>query len=663
VTKKKERRNVPARSAASRSRQRIPWALAAVFILAFLARFTYILDHRKSPFFYFPIIDSKMYDLMAVRYANGEGLWDGAFFWPPLYPWLLGVFYALCGHTLFGVRLAQALLGASSCLLLYGLGRRVFSRAAGVAAAVVMALYGTLIYFDAEILVPSLFIFLVLAGLLILIKAAAAPTTGKSSALWLGAGVLLGLAALAIPNVLIFVALAALWAWIRADFPRGRRRMLAPALLLLGTGLAISPVTLRNYLASGDFVLISANGGINFYLGNNAEAEETVATRPGFAWVHLISEPQRAGVSTPSAASRYFFDKGLSFLRQNPRAALSLYGSKLARFWNSFEIGRDQNVYGSRDESPLLSMLLWRAGSFSFPFGVVAPLACAGMIVCFSLNRIRMFLYIFLIAYMVSVLLFFVTARYRLPVVPILILFAVQYVLWVVERVKSGQSRRLRPVLWSLAGLLFLFPAMNRGFSATDRIYRSEEDRYLGLYHLTQHRTREAEAAYRRALDDDPDYADVHLELGQLLMEQGRSDEALVHLRRAGEICPFAAQTHYVLGTAYATLGSDSLAEAAYRRAIAIEDHGEAYRDLGILLLDQRRSKEAETLLLEARRLIPDDVNVWYRLSECYYIQGDYEKTEAALRGALRLTPEDHNIQKNLDDLERLRRQLKSDRK
>jgi tetratricopeptide (TPR) repeat protein len=236
-------------------------------------------------------------------------------------------------------------------------------------------------------------------------------------------------------------------------------------------------------------------------------------------------------------------------------------------------------------------------------------------------------------------------------------------VLWVVERVKSGQSRLLRPVLWSLAGLLFLFPAMNRGFSATDRIYRSEEDRYLGLYHLTQHRTREAEAAYRRALDDDPDYADVHLELGQLLMEQGRSDEALVHLRRAGEICPFAAQTHYVLGTAYATLGSDSLAEAAYRRAIAIEDHGEAYRDLGILLLDQRRSKEAETLLLEARRLIPDDVNVWYRLSECYYIQGDYEKTEAALRGALRLTPEDHNIQKNLDDLERLRTQLKSDRK
>jgi len=660
VTKTKKGRNAPpVRSAASGSRRRVSWALVAIFILAFLVRLTYILEHRKSPFFYFPIIDSKMYDLMALRYANGEGLWDGAFFWPPLYPWLLGVFYSLCGHALFGVRIVQALLGAFSCLLLYGIGRRVSSHAAGLASACVMALYGTLIYFDAEILVPSLFIFLVLAGLLTLINAAKAKSP-SGSALWLGAGVLFGLAALAIPNILIFLALAALWTLGMPESARRWKRMLSPALLLLGAGLVISTVTLRNYLAAHDFVLISSNGGLNFYLGNNARAEETVATRPGFAWVHLVSEPHRAGISTASASSRYFFDKGLAFLRQNPRAALSLYRGKLARFWNSFEMSRDQNVYGSRDESLLLSVLLWRVGSFSFPFGIVAPLACAGMIVCLSRDRIRLLLYIFLFAYMVSVLLFFVTARYRLPVVPILILFAVQYVLWVVERVRS---RRWRPVLKSLVALLILFPATNRGFSATDRIYSSEEDRYLGLYYLTQHKPGEAEAAYRRALEDDPGYADVHVELGQLLLEQGRHDEALAHLRRANEICPFAAQTHYVLGTAYASLEKASEAEACFRSAIEIEGHGEASRDLGILLLKQGRPKEAEPFLLEARRLIPDDVNVWYRLSECYYVQGDYAKTEGALRGALRLAPDDRQIRKNLDDLQTLRARLKADGK
>jgi tetratricopeptide (TPR) repeat protein len=617
-------------------------------------RVAYILEHRASPFFYFPIIDSQIYDLMAQRFAAGAGLCDGAFFWPPLYPWLLGLFYSAFDRDLLGARILQAAIGAGSCLLLYGIGGVVFGRTAGVAAAIAMALYGTLIYFDGELLVPSLYIFLVLGGLLLLLHADRRRSR-PGLALWAGAGGALGLAALARPDILLFLPLAAALGIAGAASGTRWMRVARPLSLLLAALAVISVATLRNYRAAQDFVLISSNGGINFYLGNNPDAESTVATRPGLAWVHLAGEPARAGIDGASASSRYFFVKGFAFLRQQPGAALGLYARKLATFWHSFEIGRDENAYSARQDSILLSLLLWRAGPFGFPFGLVAPLAGAGLVTAFSIrDRSRLLLYLFVLAGMASVLLFFVTARYRLTIVPILILFAVRYIQWVIERMRAGHRG---PVLGSAALALLLLATMNRGFASADRIYGPEEDRYLGYALYNQGRRIEAEQAYRRALDRDSTYADVHAELGQLLLEDNRPAEALVHFAAAHRLLPYSAQTRFLLGNGYEATGRPDAAAAAYRRALEVEPHPEAALRLGILLLDGGRLAEAEGYLVEARRLLPRDLNAVYRLSECYYRQGKYPEAEAALVAALALAPNDRQIQANLRDLRRLRGQ------
>ena len=290
-----------------------------------------------------------------------------------------------------------------------------------------------------------------------------------------------------------------------------------------------------------------------------------------------------------------------------------------------------------------------------FPFGLVAPLALAGLFVTFSLHdRRRLLLYLFLLAGMGSVLLFFVTARYRLTIVPILILFAVRYVQWAIESLRAG---RRRSVLGSAAVVALLAIAMNRGFASADRIYGPEEDRYLGFMLHSQGRQAEAEQAYRRALERDSIYADVHVELGQLLLEEGRPGEALAHFEAAHRLLPDVGQTRYLLGLGYEATGRMRDAEAAYRRALEVEPHGEADLRLGILLLDTGRVAEAEGFLVEARRLLPRDVNAWYRLSECYYRQQKYREAEAALVGALNLAPDDAHIQQNLRDLRRLMQQ------
>ena len=94
---------------------------------------------------------------------------------------------------------------------------------------------------------------------------------------WLAAGLVLGLGALAVASMLL-LAPVALW-WLR----RTSRTWRAPLLFLLGCTLAIAPVTLRNGLVSGDWVLISRDAGLNFYIGNNPQYERTTAIHPSRA--------------------------------------------------------------------------------------------------------------------------------------------------------------------------------------------------------------------------------------------------------------------------------------------------------------------------------------------------------------------------------------------
>jgi tetratricopeptide (TPR) repeat protein len=310
-------------------------------------------------------------------------------------------------------------------------------------------------------------------------------------------------------------------------------------------------------------------------------------------------------------------------------------------------------VYGTRQDSALLSILLWRAGPFGFPFGLLAPVAAAGLVVGFRREPRRLLLYLFLLAQSMAVVLFFVASRYRLPLVPILILFAVDYCLWLPHRVAHGQWREAGP---SLAVLVVAFLAVNRGLPAIDHIYRAETDRYLGIYHVDRGDAAQAEQAYRRALATDPKYAEAHAELGQLLRDQGRYAEALRHLRRANELCPSSEATSYLVGTAYAASGDADSAESWFRRAMAMAPYAAAYRDLGMLLLGQGRLSDAQPVLSRASELDADDLDTWYKLGQCYFLQGRYADAERALREALRLAPGDLEIREKVGSLSRIRR-------
>jgi hypothetical protein len=199
------------------------------------------------------------------------------------------------------------------------------------------------------------------------------------------------------------------------------RAALGEALLFAaGLVLPILPVTLHNALVGHDFVPIASQGGVNFYIGNNPVADGYTAIVPGTraTWwgghdaAVAIAEHARGRALRASEVSRYWTAEGLAFLRADPAAALRLYVRKLYLFWWGAEISNNEHIYFLRRYSLPMQATLWHAGLY-FPFGLVGPLALLGMGLAWVRLRARVVpLVAFVALYMISVVLFFVCARY-----------------------------------------------------------------------------------------------------------------------------------------------------------------------------------------------------------------------------------------------------------
>ena len=480
--------------------------VVAVFALALSARLYYLHEIRASPLFTAPVVDARTYTEEARYFSEVSFAGRPAPFWqPPLYPVLLGGLFALAGDDLYLPRLIQAVIGALVCVLICLLGYRVFGAKIGLGAGFAAALYGPLIYFGGELL-PTL----LACGLNLLVLLLVIGEGGWGR--WLAAGVLLGLSALAVANVLLFAPVLLGYLYWR------QRRLRPAAFLLLGCALVIAPVAYRNWAVGGDLVLISHNAGINFYIGNNADYEQTTRIRPGRDWAELVEMPERrAGIEQPSAKSRYFFAQSWQYITSEPLDFLSLLAYKGYLFLRGDEIPRNRDLYFARNDSSLLSLLLWKKG-LAFPFGLVAPLALLGL---FAFLRSPdspegRLLALFVACYALSVVLFFVTGRYRLPAVPVLLLFAAcgVRVLW----------QRPWPALAAVAALLVF---CNVATGAMDREGDAHEHYYLGYAYEERDMPAHAARHYRHAIDRDPTFAEPLLALAALHAEAERYGKAL----------------------------------------------------------------------------------------------------------------------------------------
>jgi len=412
---------------------------AAIFCLAFGLRFAFLLqmrdtpmrDYAELPWQQWFINDSAYYHQLASSIAQGGFIAPTAHFLSPLYCYFVGFVYAVFGVDLDGVRLVQCLIGSFSCVLLYWIGRQIFSEIVGIASGLCLALYGLHIYYTEIILPTVLVVFLNLTFLFLMSIAPSKLTPARAA----GAGVILGLAALAKANamLLVGVTIALLW-WQHRKAGHWRAARLAIP-LVVATFLTIVPVTVHNYVASGEFVLITTTAGRNLMKGNGPTADGTHVQLPPRASGGRV-QYYLAGSVEPDLAvlqSREMVNFTLKFMASQPIASAKLLVKKTLLFLNQRELFIRDNYYFAKRYSSVLSLPL--PG-----FALIGVLGLAGALWGLRRWESTAHVYAMLLVQIASYTLVFVLARYRLVAVACLILFASSFVSDVVQIVK--QRRR-----------------------------------------------------------------------------------------------------------------------------------------------------------------------------------------------------------------------------
>lgn len=518
----------------------------AIVLTAFAIRWTFIAQARSVVFFQHPVVDARAYWDWAGRIAGGDWLGSGVFYQAPLYPYFLALVRRSITDDAIGVRLVQAALGALGCGLLFLAGCRFVSRPVGIIAAGMLTLFAPAVFFDGLIQKAVLDAFLMTALLLALACAAAQPSAMR----WCALGAILGLLALTRENALLLIPVLLVWMIMR-NRPYSRRTI-ATWVLLFCVGLAIplGPVMVRNAVVGGEWALTTSQAGSNFYIGNNPAAtgiyeplrtgrsdtpqEREDATR--------LAEAASGRALTPGEVSRYWFGRAWAFIRDEPVKWMALLWRKCLLLVNAHEVPDAEDIYIYSESSPLLRSLL-----FVGHYGILIPLAVAGM--ALSWRRVAGIRVVHLLVATLSlaIVAFFVFARYRHVLAPPLILFAAIGIIEIVRAIRTGQWRSILPAVALVC--VFAIPANWPLFSENN--HRATSYSNAGAALSRSGELPAAIAYYRRALQLNPAEPGVHANLGIALGRMGRIDEAIASLHEADRLQPGNADTLRLLGIAH----------------------------------------------------------------------------------------------------------------
>jgi len=561
---------------------------AVVFAAAFVLRSIYVLEVRFTPFFQTLGLDAKFYDQWARDILEGRAHAE-AFFMTPLYSYFLAGVYWLFGRDLLLVRVVQAAIGSATALLTYGIGKAAFDRRVGIAAGLVTAAYGAFVFYDGAILIEPLLVLFVTLSLFLLLSAGA---SRRPWAFELAAGAALGMASIGRAAALVLVPVAAGWAW------RERRAVAAAALVLAGLVAVVAPVTVRNYAVSRDFVAITSNGGINFYVGNSEVSTGGYVKPEG---LDIIADPDGRTIAEaalgrrlkPSEVSSYWYGRAWRFISAQPGRWAALLVRKLHFATSSYEIPQLENFYFQKQYSKLLSLPL--PG-----FAVIAPLGLVGLWLSLKRSRGRL-LALYFAVYMLSIVTFFVVARYRLPAVPSLIAGACYAGFVFYDRVRE---RRWRELVWPAVSVAVLAVLVNANLERVDR---------------------------------GKAFAQSHFRLGIILSERGLVDEAIQECRRAIEIDPSYSKSYLNLGALLAEKGEDGPAIEAFRQALRLDPAYHAARLNLAMALERARDYDAALAQIDSLRAAsPHDPAALKERGIVLYRRGDLDLAAEALREAAR---------------------------
>lgn len=547
------------------------------------------------------VIDEAEYYQIASILSDGRGwMFYDAATWvrPPLYLIFLAGIFKFFGPNLILVKLLQIGLGTASVYLVYRLGVKAFNRKTGLVAGLLAAVAWPFAVLSYLILSETLFIFLFLLAITLLMEYLARAnlvtvTTkgwkkllpqGRSQwAFLITGGICLGLAALTRGQVLSFVPFIGLWLWLalKRDWWRALGAFAVVVALFVVT---IAPWALRNYSTYGR-AFIDTTGGYNFYLG-------ALTGRNGA----LVSQTLEA-VKNQSERELLGYQKGLEYVLANPDKFISKGFKESVDFWQ-INFGGDERLEKGYTKGLISAAWLIPDALFGdLLYILVGALALIGLLVAPATSRgVKSFTVIWIGYNMALAFAFFAVSRFRLPVYFFMFLFAA-YTLanwrevrdWFSRPLPFGKnkSQALRYAAGLILPVLFLLVVV---FSYDEKqgivLAYDPGQSVLGItkWFQQQHaaegdklrregRYNEALAEYAKADHNNNPFTEIGTGLTEALM--GRYDDAI---GRIGRTSQDISQSHLALGWIYLQQGNREYARSEFNtRQVSLDSFSDEW--------------------------------------------------------------------------------------
>ncbi len=561
--------------------------------------------------------DMHFYDDWARKIVSGHLTDHLAFYGLPGYAYLLATLYKLCGYSPFIPGILQALVDAGTAVLIYKMSVAVGRQAevrhgqiAGLLAAAAWAFYVPAQTY-AAVLMPTVWVVFVFWFILWrVIKNENAP--GYWEALLLG--LLVGLSATAIATILFLVPLLVCAIALKPSArPRSALRIFGCGLVLFGVAVGTSPCWLHNYFVAHDRVFLSAHSGINFWIGNNPDANGYPRFPPGLragqaAMLQDSIEAAESAAGHPlkrGEVSRYWSAKARDYISHHPAPWVRLLCLKLRNFWNAFQY----------DDLSIITNL--REQRVTFPgiyFGLLAALALPAMVLAWNAAPISRWIAAAIFLQMLALLPVFTTERYRLVIVPGLAVFAASGLVIVFRNF----VRREFGVALSYTVLII-----------TSTLFVSWPQRDPSLWALD---------AYNSGWQA--------LESGDLPLAQRKLELAYAYV-------PQNAETNFALGNLKLAQNDPAAAQSFYRVALSLDSkHKGAFNNLGVIALDQEHYAEAETWFRRAEHIDPANAKTHFLLAKALLGKNDRRAAQTEINAAIQLNPDQFEFRQLRDELQ-----------
>ena len=430
--------------------------VSAFLFLALILRIIALADLKGSIYYDFLLWDERIYHEWARKIADGTFTSTSVYEFPPLPAYITALIYKLISPDAFYVRVMNIIFGVLTCWLIYLIGKELANRTIGLASCLIACFYKPFIFYSIVPLKTSLevFLFALTAWLFVsvlnntLSNSSLEEKGGVNKKLLMKVGILglsAGLLLNVRPNAILIIPvmpLIILWNFYR-DRNSQKLLIVSLAIYIAGLAVALSPFMIRNYREAGEFTLTTSQAGFNLYLGNNLRNPDPyyrpvpfASSSPFEQGVQFIIEAsRRVGERlSPKETSNYWMGEVVATAIEQPAAFIRKLLLKTLVLFNQFEACDHYDI-------PFISNVVAFFKLPFFSFWCILPFGMAGIASAFGNRKARALSAVFAL-YGLTLIVFFTNARYRMPLLVILIPFAVMGINSIISFYKTLQFQK-----------------------------------------------------------------------------------------------------------------------------------------------------------------------------------------------------------------------------